>query len=584
MNRKHLARLFLGTGLAAGLAAGLWPLQAESGYKPQHHVQIEIDGGQDAGPMLDNLYKNLSGSLDDSQKADLQKAIDSFKEQMKNSDGSSPKKFKFEWKSGGDDKSAGNNTPRKAGRDDPEASDDAKPQKKRGRVRPGQDSTDDAAESPFGRQLREQLRGQGMDLDQFFGPGGIDKLFNRMFGEDRPEADPHGGQGSWDNLFGNVTPRPSSKYEKANRRALAEFRPVLKEARESVVLIERAGQQLALGTIVTRDGYALTKASLMPAKGRLECVFHDGSSAPAEIVDRLKGYDLALLKIDAKDLRPIEWNTAERLPVGTLLAAAAPDEDPLAVGVISVPLRNLDSSRKGFLGIGMDAVDGGVMIASHGGRSKGVTEGSAAEKAGLKEGDIITAVDGKPVKSPKELTDIITGRKAGDDVTVSYRRGGEDKTAVATLGSRNEIKAATTMDGRDINESELRKMQRQFDPTARMGGRGNEVADGFPQAIQNDLTIQPNECGGPAVDIEGKAVGINIARAERTATYAIPAAAVQKLLAAVGEGKLTEPKDKSDLKREASAASREVEELQKKLDEARAKAQAAKDALEKSPK
>lgn len=173
-------------------------------------------------------------------------------------------------------------------------------------------------------------------------------------------------------------------------------------------------------------------------------------------------------------------------------------------------------------------------------------------------------MDGKPVKTPKELTDIITSRKAGDDVTISYRRGGEDKTAVATLGSRNEITAATTMDGREINESEYRKMQRQFDPTARMGGRGNDVADGFPQAIQNDLTIQPNECGGPAVDIDGKAVGINIARAERTATYAIPAAAVQKLLASVGEGKLIEPKDQSDLKREANAASREVEELQKK--------------------
>lgn len=107
-----------------------------------------------------------------------------------------------------------------------------------------------------------------MDLDQLFGPGGIDKLFNKMFGGERPGADPHsGGQGSWDNLFGNVTPRPSSKYEKANRRALSEFRPVLKEARESVVVIEKGGQQLALGTIVTKDGYALSKASVLPAQG-----------------------------------------------------------------------------------------------------------------------------------------------------------------------------------------------------------------------------------------------------------------------------------------------------------------------------
>lgn len=96
MNRKHLTRVFLGTGLAAGLAAG------SGRSRPSRASSRSITSrSRSTAPrtpaMLDNLKKNLAGSLSDDQKADLQ-AIDSFKEQMKKSDGSNPKKFKFEWK------------------------------------------------------------------------------------------------------------------------------------------------------------------------------------------------------------------------------------------------------------------------------------------------------------------------------------------------------------------------------------------------------------------------------------------------------------------------------------------------------
>ena len=42
--------------------------------------------------------------------------------------------------------------------------------------------------------------------------------------------------------------------------------------------------------------------------------------------------------------------------------------------------------------------------------------------------------------------------------------------------------------------------------------------------------IQAAQCGGPLVDLDGRAVGLNIARADRTATYAIPAGKLKSLL------------------------------------------------------
>ena len=54
--------------------------------------------------------------------------------------------------------------------------------------------------------------------------------------------------------------------------------------------------------------------------------------------------------------------------------------------------------------------------------------------------------------------------------------------------------------------------------------------DDFPAAIQHDSVLRPNDCGGPVVDAAGNVIGINIARADRTASYALPSATVLALL------------------------------------------------------
>ncbi len=62
-----------------------------------------------------------------------------------------------------------------------------------------------------------------------------------------------------------------------------------------------------------------------------------------------------------------------------------------------------------------------------------VTEGSAAEKAGLKKSDIITAVDGVKVKTATELTAQKNLHTAGDEIELTFMRNGEEMTAKLTL-------------------------------------------------------------------------------------------------------------------------------------------------------
>ena len=64
-----------------------------------------------------------------------------------------------------------------------------------------------------------------------------------------------------------------------------------------------------------------------------------------------------------------------------------------------------------------------------------VVPGGAAERAGLRVGDVITAVDGVPVDSSTAVSAMIRLHAGGSDVTITYSRGGELRDVEATLGT-----------------------------------------------------------------------------------------------------------------------------------------------------
>ncbi len=75
--------------------------------------------------------------------------------------------------------------------------------------------------------------------------------------------------------------------------------------------------------------------------------------------------------------------------------------------------------------------------ASGGGAQVGrVVSGSPADTAGLKAGDMITAIDGKSITSADDLTATMSAHAPGDKVTLTVTRSGSTKSIVVTLGTR----------------------------------------------------------------------------------------------------------------------------------------------------
>lgn len=65
----------------------------------------------------------------------------------------------------------------------------------------------------------------------------------------------------------------------------------------------------------------------------------------------------------------------------------------------------------------------------------GVTAGSAAEKAGIHNGDVITGIDGRSVQDDQELTAAVREHPAGATVKMTFLRGGKEQQSDVTLGT-----------------------------------------------------------------------------------------------------------------------------------------------------
>ncbi|MEJ7672913.1 MAG: PDZ domain-containing protein [Chitinophagaceae bacterium] len=86
------------------------------------------------------------------------------------------------------------------------------------------------------------------------------------------------------------------------------------------------------------------------------------------------------------------------------------------------------------MGVTTERAEDGVKITD-------VSKGSAADNAGLKEGDIITKVGNKKINTPDELMDVVNKQKPKDNITVSYKRNGRSADTKAMLGDRSISKS-----------------------------------------------------------------------------------------------------------------------------------------------
>jgi serine protease Do len=310
---------------------------------------------------------------------------------------------------------------------------------------------------------------------------------------------------------------------KENPKMLAAFHDVVATPSKSVVRIQCDGKNVALGTIVGSDGWVLTKNSELPKGATPMVMLNDGRSLRAKVVGVEMHYDLAMLKIDATDLTPVEWGKSTGAVVGELLASPGAGSEAVAVGVLSVAARSVKvrdlpvtapPANSGFLGVLLEEADGGARIID-------VVWNSAALRAGLKVGDVVTVIANTPIIDAETMISAIQTFKPGDVVQIKVKRGQKDLEFKATLEKRASTPGAAR---RDMQNS--------------MGSELSNRRGGFPQILQTDMVLKPSDCGGPVVDLDGKVLGINIARAGRVESYAIPAEAALGLIEELKSGKL----------------------------------------------
>lgn len=93
----------------------------------------------------------------------------------------------------------------------------------------------------------------------------------------------------------------------------------------------------------------------------------------------------------------------------------------------------------GYLGVEVQALTPDLaesmgIATTHGVIVDAAQKGSAAAQAGLKAGDVITAVDGKPIKDPEQFARTIGMMSPKQDAKLSISRGGHEQTIAASLG------------------------------------------------------------------------------------------------------------------------------------------------------
>ena len=276
---------------------------------------------------------------------------------------------------------------------------------------------------------------------------------------------------------------------------------------QATVRLLRNNKLIALGSIVHPSGYIITKAS--SCVGAREAETFDGEKYSLKIKKRYEETDLAIYKLDTdkNSFQVINWDLDCNTSEGSWVLAAHSNLEEIRIGVTS------GLPRK----IGREGGVMGVLLTTDTSKVKGVkisevVPQAAAYRAGLQEGDIITEVDNRRVKNQDSLIKIIGKKDPGDVVRIKVSRKAEIKKFLVTLGHRS-----VTFD--------------LFNRNLRMSGPVSKRKDNFEMIIQHDLPIGKESMGGPLFNLDGKCIGINIARVDRVSTYALPAYLPSKVIA-----------------------------------------------------
>jgi S1-C subfamily serine protease len=184
---------------------------------------------------------------------------------------------------------------------------------------------------------------------------------------------------------------------------------------------------VALGTVISRDGRLLTKASVLPKSP--SCRLFDGRVVPAKAVKISREHDLAVLEIEASDLPPAEWSSVDSLRIGTLVAIAEAGSslNPAFVShtTISIP------PERGVIWTGLSDSAKGLEV---------VEVWKELNPPVLRKGDILLSIDGQATPDSKAYLNLIDPKDgkplaiAGDQLRLLVKRDGKEVEVLLPLG------------------------------------------------------------------------------------------------------------------------------------------------------
>ncbi|MFK7743053.1 MAG: PDZ domain-containing protein [Planctomycetota bacterium] len=285
---------------------------------------------------------------------------------------------------------------------------------------------------------------------------------------------------------------------------------VVAPLQRTVVTVDVDESSRALGTAVANN-LVVTKYSELQLEDReaddpatLRCLVGEKPHG-CQLIGFDRPSDLALLRLVDAVLEPAQWR--DQAPsVGSFLATPDGTDIPCGIGVLSAAAYTHTRARA-FLGIRFAGSGRGQAEIDE------ALENGAARAAGLRDGDVVISFDKTEIKAAQDLREQIGKKQPGDRVPVQVRRGDKTRKFEVVLGTDNNPRRS--------NQEGI-------------WGELSRVRSGFQKVLQHDTTLEPEDMGGPVIDLDGRVLGVNIARAGRVETLALPAktvrAVVKKLL------------------------------------------------------
>ena len=305
----------------------------------------------------------------------------------------------------------------------------------------------------------------------------------------------------------------SSDFGKRSGIVNESFTELAAKFEKSVVQISSRNGKQILGTVVTSDGLIITKASCISETG--SCVFSDGEKWPWRKVATDPRQDLSLIRVSGKRTLPITFAMPPQQEIvypGTIAVSIGRSRSVAAWGVVTMPKYNFaiqqpqckDCTDLGAtlspypvpvsIGVGSTptAITGAIKVLR-------VYPRTLAERVGLLVEDQIKSFNGHAIRSRRQLDAIASTMRVGDIITADvYRRGSELRLS------------------HKISDSMKKTMHDRWG-----GGPYSQRRFGFGPTLVHDSVLHPENCGGPLVDLEGRLLGINIARSMRVASLTI---------------------------------------------------------------